>query len=168
MKLANHLSVAATVMMITFSGVAQTNPVTTAAEPVREGNVVVPERPTATDANVGLPSSPRPPRTERPNLPPEVVTRLERFKTEAREYLAEQEALKKQLRGANDQDRAAIREKLKLLREQWLEQARELRKDYKERQQELAEKLTEYRELLNDIRTTALEEAKTRTRRGED
>lgn len=147
---------------------AQTNPVTTATEPTREGSVIVVERPTANDANIGNVSNDRPPRTERPNLPPEVTVRLESFKTEARNYLAQQEALKKQLRGANDEERAVLRDKLKALREQWLEQSRELRKDYKERQQELAEKLTDYRKLLNDVRATALEESKNRTRRGED
>jgi len=167
MKLTKHLAVVGAVAILAAAALAQTNPVNTANHPNRVGQVVLPEQPTVTDANVTA-ANLRPVRPERPPLPPEVVVRVERFKQDARAYLAKQEALKKQLQGANDSERAAIREQLKELRRQWLERAKELRKNYKERQAELADKLTEYRELLDNIRTTALRDAGGRTRRGDD
>lgn len=167
MKLMNYLAlVSAAASLAVGSAQAQTNVAST--QPVRDGKVVVPDHPTANDANVTPASNIRPARPERPNLPPEVQARIERFKQDARAYLARQEALKKQLQGANDQDRPAIREQLKELREQWLERAREMRKEYKERQAELADKLTDYRELLDSTRSPALQDAGGRKRRGED
>jgi hypothetical protein len=152
--------------------VAQTNPTVNAAEPVRDGKVVVAERLTADGVNLSVATSLRPTRPERPNLPPEVTSRLERFKVDARAYLAQQQALKKKLEGANDQDRAALQERLRALREQWQERALEMRKEYKDRQRELADKLPEYRELLDNLRSSAQQQAReaqaeTRTRRGD-
>lgn len=147
---------------------AQTNPVDTATQPQRDGKVVVPERPTATDdANLAA-TALRPPRLERGTLPPVVQERLDQFKTEARAYLARQQELKKKLEGANDKERAIIREQLKEIQQQWLERAKEMRQEYKDRQAELAEKLKEYRELLDSVRSTTLRDAGDRTRRGDD
>jgi len=147
---------------------AQTNVVDAATQPQRDGKIVVPEKPTATDdANVTS-TTLRPPRLERESLPPAVQERLDRFKTEARAYLARQQELKKKLEGANDKERAAIREQLKEIQQQWLERAKEMRKEYKDRQAELADKLKEYRELLENVRSTAIRDAGGRTRRGDD
>jgi len=173
MKRLKHLSVAATVTLCAVVGlVAQTN-LDTSTQPVRDGQVLLPERPTAPDAANATTANLRPALAERPSLPPEVNARVERFKLDARAYLEQQEALKKQLQGANDKERAAIRERLRALREQWLERARELRKEFKERQAELADKLEGHRELLDSVRSSAqqqLQEAQqeTRTRRGQD
>jgi hypothetical protein len=163
-------AIGAATLVAAASATAQTNPVNTAGLPKRDGQVVLPEKLTAPDSANATISKLRPVRPERPNLPPEVLARIERFKLDARAYLARQEVLKKQLQGANDKERALIREQLKELRERWLERARELRKEYKERQAELADKLTEYRELLNDVRASALSQAAPggRTRRGDD
>ena len=170
MKLTKYLAaIGAATWFATGTAMAQTNPPDATTQPTRDGTIVVPEKLTATDSANLTTSNLRPPRTERPKLPPEVFARIERFKLDARAYLARQEALKKQLQGANDKERAAIREQLKELREHWLERAKEMRKEYKERQAELADKLTEYRELLNDVRATALRDAQGgRTRRGDD
>jgi hypothetical protein len=130
--------------------------------------VVVPERPTVTDDANLTDATLRPPRLERESLPPVVQERLDRFKTEARAYLARQQELKKKLEGANDKERAAIREQLKVIQQEWLERAKEMRKEYKDRQAELAEKLKEYRELLDSVRSTTLRDAGGRTRRGDD
>src|SRR5215510_9189573 len=108
--------------LIALSAAGQTN-VNSTSQPVRSGQVVAPEKLTVTDANQA--SNLRPPRPERQNLPPEVQERLNRFRGAAREYLEKREALKKQLQGANDKERAAIRDSMKQLREQWLDQARE-------------------------------------------
>ncbi len=145
---------------------AQTNPAT-ANTTKRTSQVVQPEKLTTTDANVTA-ANLRPSLSERAPLPPEVAARIERFKQDARSYLAKQDALKKQLQGASDRERAGIREQLKELRQHWLERSKEMRKEYKERQTELADKLSEYRELLDNIRTTAGRDAGGRTRRGDD
>ena len=148
--------------------VAQTN-VTSAAQVKREGQVIVPERPTSTDSANLTTASLRPSRPERPNLPPELQARIERFKQDARAYLARQEALKKQLQGANDKERAAIRAQIRELQQQWLEQAKTLRKEFKERQAELVDKLPAYRELLDNVRSTSVQDAAGgHSRRGDD
>lgn len=138
--------------------VAQTN-VNTATQLKRDGQVIVPERPTSTDAANATTATLRPSRPERPNLPPELQARVERLKQEARAYLARQEALKKQLQGANDKERAAIRSQLRELQQQRSEQAKALRKEFKERQAELADKLPAYRELLDNVRSTTVQDA---------
>ena len=153
-------------------GLAQTNPVNTASQPKREGQVLVPERLTANDANVTATANVRPTRPERPGLPNAVLTPVERFKNEARAYLAREQELKKNLEGANDKDRALIRERIKALREQWAERARELRKEFKERRDEVSAKLPDRQELFNSIRDNApqtlqSDDGHTRPRRGD-
>jgi hypothetical protein len=152
-------------------GVFAASAQSTANQPDRKGTVIVPERPTAVDANVSPTTSLRPARSERPALPPEVQARVERFKLDARSYLAKQEELKKELQGANDEQRAAIRESLRQLREQWVERARELRQEQKERRAELEIKLRDHKELFNELRNNANEQlrnAKDETRRPVD
>jgi hypothetical protein len=149
---------------------AQTN-VDSASSVIRSGTTVVPEKLTATDASTA--SNLRPPRPERTKFPPEVLDRIEKFKKEARTYLERQEALKKQLEGANDKERAMLRERIQQLREQWLDQAREFRKELRQRQQELIEKLPDYREVIESARTAAQQQlqqtqTESRTHRGED
>jgi hypothetical protein len=155
-------------MLAAGSAWAQTNPVDSAAQPKRDGSVIVPERLTATDSSVVLGVKERPTRPERPNLPPEVQALIERMKQEARAYLARQQDLKKQLQGATDKERAEIRKQLEGLRSLWVERSKEIRKEYKERQAELAEKLTDYRELLDSVNSTSLQDSGGRPRRGED
>jgi len=155
MKLINCLAVTVGVALLAVHAVAQTNPVDSASEPVRDGQVIVPERPTATDSTSPTVSILRPPRLERQKLPEAVLTPVERFKLEARAYIESEQALKRKLEGANDKDRAAIRERIKTLREQWSERSRELRKEFKERRDELADKMPDRQELFNSIRDNA-------------
>ena len=172
MKLLSYLSVmAAGAILAVGAAVAQTNPTTgTAAQTVRDGTVVTAAEVSNTDATPT--SSLRPNRPERRKLPPEVLTRLQQFETDRKKYLAEQQALKKQLVGANDEERAALQERLKLLRDHWRELSLERRKEYKERQQELADKLPEYRELIDSLPSTPQQQARDakdeiETRRGD-
>jgi len=156
MKLMKILALAVAAAVFAVSGVlAQTNPVDSTTQPVRDGQVIVPERPTSTDTANPTVSVLRPPRTERPALPQSVLDPVGRFKLEARAYIEREEAVKKKLEGANDADRAAIRERIKTLREQWSERARELRKEFKERRDELADKMPDRQELFNSIRDNA-------------
>ena len=169
LKLMKQISVIVLMTTIAASAsLAQTNPIDNAAQPKRDGSVVVPERLTVTDSSILLGVKPRPTRPERPNLPPEVQALIERMKQEARAYLTREQALKKQLQGANDKERAAIRQQLDTLRTQWVERSKEIRKEYKERQAELADKLTDYRELLDSVNSTRLQDTGGRPRRGED
>ncbi len=168
MKLTKQLIAMFVVMFTASSAWPQTNPVDTAAQPQRDGKVIVAERSTLTDSANPAVTSLRPLRPERPNLPPEVQALVERFKQDARAYRERQAALTKQLQGANDKERAAIRQQLEGLRTQWVERSKEIRKEYKERQAELADKLTDYRELLDNARTTATQDSGGRPRRGED
>jgi len=139
-----------------LSGVsAQTNLNTTSL--TREGESVQPEKLTVTDVSTS--SNLRPDRPERKDLPPEVADRIQDFRRDARKYLAEQEALKKQLEGANDEDRAVIRKQIEGLRRQWLEKAREMRKELRARQAELIDKLPDHREVLDSVREATLQDA---------
>jgi len=171
MNLTQQTSLAGVLIWLAASGaLAQTN-VTSTSQPTREGQTVSPDKLTVTD--VSTTSNLRPTRTERQKLPPEVLDRLEKFKQSARDYLNKQEDLKKQLQGANDKERAAIREKIKQLREHWLEQAREFRKEFRDRQEDLRRKIPEYGPLLDSVRAAAKESATqsqtdTRPHRGED
>lgn len=155
--------------MLSAVGVlAQTN-VDSATQPKRDGKVLVPDKPTSTDSANTTTANLRPTRVERPPLSPEIQARIANFKEAARIYLEKEQALQKQIKGANDKERAALREQLKDLREQWLERSKEMRKEYKERQAELADKMSEYRELLDSVRGSALQQAGGgRPRRGED
>ena len=156
MKLMKYLVLTATATLFAVSGAfAQTNPVNSATQPVRDGKVIVPERPTSTDSSLTSESNLRPSRDERPSLPPAVLDPVQRFKLEAREYIESEQTLKRKLEGANDKDRAILRERIKTLREQWSERARELRKEFKERRDELADKMPDRQELFNSIRDNA-------------
>src|SRR5438132_253771 len=106
---------------------AQTN--ITPAAGTRVGKIVVPDAPANSDA---ITTVTRPTVTERPSLPPEVLERIQKFRKNAQAYLDKEQAIKKQLQGANDQDRARIRAELRLLREKLLQQQRELREEFKD------------------------------------
>jgi hypothetical protein len=156
MRLKKYLALTVTATSLAVGGaLAQTNPVSSTTQPVRDGKVIVPERPTSTDSGITTESSLRPARNERPSLPPAVLSPVERFKLEAREYIESEQTLKRKLEGANDKDRAILRERIKTLREQWSERARELRREFKERRDELADKMPDRQELFNSIRDNA-------------
>src|SRR5262245_31711946 len=154
MKLRLKWAIMAAVFLVAIHTTgAQTNNGKGSENGKRKGQVLVPDRPTAPDANVGNQGSVKPPKNS--ELPPEVSKRVDRFKLDAKAYLDAQEALKKQMVGASDTERAALREQLRLLREKWLERSRELREEYKERRAELEDKLKDHRELFDELRNAA-------------
>lgn len=168
MSAGRHLvATAAALMLLLEYGAAQTNPATAAT---RSGKVIVPDRPTAVDANVSSPVLSRPDRPERPGPSPEVRSRLERFKLDARAYLNQQETLKKRMYGANEQERSVLRQQLRELRETWLERARELRQEYRDEKVRLERRLPGHKELFDDLRDEVNDDLKpgTRPRRGTD
>ena len=137
----------------------------------RTGRVIVPEHLTAVDAPIV--SAVRPLRPERQELSPEVALRVDRFKRDARAYLERQEALRKQIQGANEEERIRIREQLENLRRQWLERSRQMREEFQDRRAELMQRLPDHREMLENARDTAREQLKdsrgqVRKRRGDE
>src|SRR5580765_2298320 len=112
-----------------FAASAQTNVGPSITEGSRVGKVVMPDAPLASDA---LTPVARPKVPERQDLSPEVEDKIQKFKRDAQAYLDRQQALKKQLQGANDQERARIREQLEALRLKWLERSRELREEFRD------------------------------------
>lgn len=157
MKLNQQILIAGAVLwLVSHHASAQTN-VDSTTQPKRTGVSVSPERLTAND--VGPTAGIRPGRPERSGIPPEVKERMDRFRDAARAYLQQTEELKKQLQGANEKERAALREKVRQLREEWLERAREFRKEFKTRQRELSDKLPDYREVIDSVRSAAQEQA---------
>jgi hypothetical protein len=126
----------------------------------RVGRSVLPEpSPTAVDQNQLLPLNTRPLRPERNELPLEVQRRIERFKRDARAYLEQQEALRKALLGATDEERAKIREQLRTLREAQLERAREQRKLLEERLTEIRRKLRGHGEVFDSLKSSTRDSA---------
>jgi len=126
---------------------------TTSAPPTttaRNGQVVQLDQPPPAQDNVfsGNPMGFTSDGNKNVNLSPAVQDRIERFKQDAKLYMEKQEALKKQLQGANDTDRARIREQLRALRQEWLDRAREIRSDTKARIRELP---SSYNELKNSL-----------------
>ena len=161
-----HLLTAVLVLGLgTIAAPAQTN-LDNSTTVDREGQVVLGENLTATD--VSTVSNLRPDRPERKQLPPEVAARIQDFRRDARRYLEKQEALRKQLEGANDKERAIIRRQVEHLRREWLERAREMRKELRDRQAELMDQMPDYREVIDSARNAALEESQQATRPGRD
>jgi len=129
---------------------AQTN--ITPSAGTRVGKVVVPDAPANSDA---ITTVIRPNVTERPSLPPEVLERIQKFRKDAQAYLDKEQALKKRLQGANDQERARLRDELRLMRQKLLEQQRQLREEFRDRLAELRDKLPDRRELFDQLRDAA-------------
>jgi hypothetical protein len=147
------------------SATAQTN--TPAPPPSRSGEIVVPDSRSGqvsagTDGGaVVTPSDGK----------KTVIRLLDSFKEDAKRYLEKREELKRKIPGASKEERDALREQMKLLREQWLERSRELREEYKDRKAELETKLKDHKELFDDMRDAAKERARDageRPRRGGD
>jgi hypothetical protein len=131
------------------------------------GRIVVPDNREAVDSfNTALT---RPVLPERNALPPEVQKRIDQFQLDARRYLQEHEALRRKLMGANDAERARIQRDLDKLRRDWLERARELRQQFRERQRVLIDKLPAHRELFENARQAAQDQIREqqRERRGD-
>jgi hypothetical protein len=133
-------------------GLAQTNVGPTLSEGTRIGKVI--SSPTAPLASDALAPVNRPKVAERPELSAEVQERINRFRRDAQLYLDRQQALKKQLAGANDLERARIREQMENLRLKWVERSRELREEFRDRAVELRDKLRDYAPVIDSAKET--------------
>jgi hypothetical protein len=147
----------------------ETTPVQISPARDRLGRVVVPERPTAIDAPTVL----RPTLDDRPDLTPEVKARIEAFRRDARAYLEKQQALTRELLGANDEQRASIREKLEEVRQQWLERSRQMAEEFRDRREDLIRKMPERQEIIDNTREAVREQMRDargeiRKRRGDE
>ena len=141
MKLKRRFAVLLCLCLGAWCSFAQTNVGPTVTDGSRVGKVVMPDTPLASDA---ITTVARPKVPERQDLSPEVQDKIQKFKRDAQAYLDRQQALKKQLVGANDQERARIREQLEALRLKWLERSRELREEFRDRAAELRDKLRDH------------------------
>ena len=160
--------------LVAWNTGAQTNVITPSTRDW-SGRVVLPDsdQPTSVDSINTLSQLQRPTRLEQNKLPPEVQERLRIFEQVRKRYLEQQEILRRRLLGATDQDRARIRAQIQTLREHWLERARQLRQEFKDRQRELLDKLPGHREVLENAREAARDQVRdqmrdTRDRRGQD
>jgi ABC-type transporter Mla subunit MlaD len=120
------------------------------------GRVVLPEPAGALPA-VDVLAALRPPRPERPTLPPDVSERLKQFRSAAEAYLKQREELEKQLRGATEQQRQIIRERLKENLQKWREQARQFQDQAKDRSRELKRDLRSLSKALEEVRSGAVD-----------
>jgi hypothetical protein len=118
----------------------------------RLGKIVVPDAPANSDSITAVI---RPATTDRPALPPEVLARIQKFRKDAQDYLDREQAIKKRLQGANDQERAKLRQELRLLREKLLEQQRNLREEFRDRREILRSKLQDRGELFDSLKDAA-------------
>jgi Skp family chaperone for outer membrane proteins len=140
----------------------------TTREGTRSGRVIVPEKPAVSLINPEL-NAVRPVRSEFNALDPLTKDRIASFERAREAFLAKIAELEKQARGANDQERAQIRERINELRRELLERARAIREEASERKRELLERLPKHREVLDEARDKAREQLNsTRKRRGED
>jgi len=118
----------------------------------RVARIILPD-PAALNSPIASPTGPRPPRSERPDFPPELKLRLRSFEGLREIYLARQAELVKKWRGATDQDRERLRAQLLVLREEWLDKARAFREETRTRLEEMKGELsTKYREILDEAR----------------
>jgi hypothetical protein len=141
-KYLTHLAASLLCSWLGISAFAQTS---TVANVTRVGTVVSPDAPSSDSITVVA----RPKVPERQELSPEVQEKILRFKRDAQAYLDREQALEKQLHGANDQERARVRAEMKALREQWLERSRRSREELRERAREIKEKLADHREVID-------------------
>jgi hypothetical protein len=133
----------------------------------RVGRVFTPDK---TSGSLDAPSvATRPVRPEQNPLPPEFDRRIQVFREQARRYIAEQEALRKQLAGATtDAERDRIRALLQQRRNDWLERARAVREEVKVRQEELRGRLRGHGELFDDVKDAARDTVRGGTGRPRD
>jgi len=154
--------IVAVVLWLGLAGaLAQTN--ITPSAGTRTGKILVPDAPANSDA---ITTVVRPTVTERPSLPPEVVARIQKFRKDAQAYLDKEQAIKKRVQGANDQDRAKLREELRVMRQKLLEQQRQLREEFRDRLDELRTKFPDRRELFDSLKEAASAANGGRNRRG--
>src|ERR1041384_4847412 len=103
------------------SALGETNSPTASAPAINNRPIVVPATPPP--ARTSLPASPhRPPAPGQPVLSKDVKDLVRDFQSARQTFLKQQQELARKLQGANEADRAIIREQLKENLDQWKEQ----------------------------------------------
>ena len=136
----------------------------------RVGRVILPDH-VQFDSPGSLAANTRPSRPDlRPELAPEIKSRIVRFEKFRETYLARQQELLRKLNGAaSDEERARVRAQLQGLRDEWLEKARAFKEDARARMRELQSEFPKYREALMDAKEGALDSVNpARKRRGDE
>jgi len=125
----------------------------------RVSRIILPD-PAALNSPVAGPIEVRPSRSERPDFPPELRSRLRSFETQRESYLAQEAQLRRQLRGATtDQDRERLRAQIVGLREELLDKARAYKEETRTRLEELKSELPKHREALDAAKEAAKDAA---------
>ncbi|MBL9171223.1 MAG: hypothetical protein JNN07_26055 [Verrucomicrobiales bacterium] len=94
-----------------------------------------------------IPSAVRPSRGEQQPVSAEIRAQLLKFESARDAYLKRQKELTQQLKGAGEDQRKAVRDQLKGLREQWLEQSLQFRREARSRIADLKTELPQFEAL---------------------
>lgn len=138
-------------------------------EGTRSGRVIVPDKPEVSFPNPELTTAVRPLRSEFNTLDQLTRQRIAAFERAREAFLTKIAELEKQSRGATEQERAKIRERINDLRRELFARARSIREEASDRRRELLDRLPKHREVLDEARDKAREQLNsTRKRRGED
>ena len=96
-----------------------------------------------------VPGAVRPTRGEQQPVSAEIRAQLLKFESARDAYLKRQKELMQQLKGASDEQRKVVRDQLKGLREQWLEQSLQFRREARGRIADLKTELPQFEALKN-------------------
>lgn len=96
-----------------------------------------------------VPSAIRPTRGEQQPVSAEIRAQLLKFESARDAYLKRQKELMQQLKGAGEDQRKTVRDQLKGLREQWLEQSLQFRREARGRIADLKTELPQFEALKN-------------------
>lgn len=89
----------------------------------------------------------RPTRAEQQPVSAEIKAQLQKFETARDAYLKRQKELAAMLKGASEDQRKAVREQLKTLRDQWLEQSIQFRREVQSRIPDLKTEIPQFETL---------------------
>lgn len=157
MRIVRRMVTSGAVMLCLAGGrdvaLAQTNSLPPASTPATQPRiadrpavispVTTPERP-------GLPGRPdRPTVPERPTPAKDVKDLVKDFQAARQSFLQQQQELQRQLKTANDEQRAAIRAQLKENMQAWLEEQKSQMKDLREQAKEIRDNLPSIKEVID-------------------
>jgi hypothetical protein len=95
------------------------------------------------------------PAANQPNLPDDLKGLIQKFQTDREGFLKAQEDLRKQLKGATADQRAALREQAQSNREKWLDEQSKLREDIRSRLKDLKSQLASHSDAIDSAKENA-------------
>jgi hypothetical protein len=106
---------------------------------VEQRSVVVPREPLPEPAEKGKPATPG--RPDKAQTPADVQTLIKDFQAAREKFLSDQKAIARQYQQASEEERQAIRERMKETLDRLKEQQKALQQDMRDRAKELKQKL---------------------------